>query len=66
MRKVTVTCDRCGFEKTYDNLTRYDELTGWAYITVYGPYKDVEVCPECIKSFIDIKEEKDDDKDSTG
>lgn len=56
MRKVTVKCDKCGFEKTYDDYNYApDELKGWATICIYGPYKDVEVCPECVKSFIDIK-----------
>ena len=55
MRKVTVTCDRCGFKKTYnDDKYAGDELRGWACICTYGPYKDVEICPECVKSFFGV------------
>lgn len=65
MRKVTVKCDRCGFEKTYDdNNYACDELKGWATVSIYGPYKDAEICPECVKSFFDVKEVKDNDKDN--
>ena len=65
MRNITVKCDHCGFQKTFDE----DEfepsvLEGWAYINVRGPYKDIEICPECAKSFFgvtELKEEKEND-----
>lgn len=60
MRKIMIKCDKCGFEKTVD-YARGEELKGWASIVMYGPYEDVEICPECVKSFIDVKEVKDND-----
>ena len=65
MRKVTVTCDHCGFKKTF-NEDEFEptKLKGWAFIHVRGPYEDIEVCPECLKSFLgvaELKEVKEDD-----
>ena len=59
MRKVTVECDCCGFQKSF-NEDEFEStiLEGWAYIRIRGPYKDMEICPECckrrIKNFLGI------------
>lgn len=62
MRKVIVTCDHCGFQKIFnEDDFNPTALKGWAYINIRGPYVDMEICPECVKSFFDVKEVKDDD-----
>lgn len=59
MRKITVKCDNCGFEKTFDESEfEPSVLKGWAYVNIQGPYTDMEICPECAKSFFDVKEIK--------
>lgn len=62
MREFTVKCDNCGFQKTF-NADEFEPvvLDGWAYINIRGPYKDMEICPECTKNIIDVKEAKEDD-----
>ena len=65
MRNFTVTCDRCGFQKTFE-VGEFEPavLKGWAYINIRGPYKDIELCPECLKSFLGVtklEEETEDD-----
>lgn len=65
MRKITVTCDHCGFKKTF-NEDEFEPAVfkGWAYIKIRGPYKDMELCPECLKSFFgvsELEEKKEDD-----
>lgn len=57
MRNIIVTCDYCSFHKTF--IEREFEpaiLEGWAYIKIRGPYKDMEICPGCLKRFLGVSE----------
>ncbi len=64
MRNVTITCDRCSFHKTF-NEREFEPgvLKGWAYINIRGPYKDMEICPTCLKSFLGVSELKEEEND---
>jgi hypothetical protein len=64
MRKMTAICDLCGFKKTYD-VDKYepDILKGWGYVHINGPYKNVEACPECLKSLLGVDELQEDEKE---